>query len=54
MMRFVVFRDTHPDADAAEARDAAKSAGGASGDGATGDKASALGQSRKATVRDSQ
>ena len=52
MMRFVVFRDTHPDADAANAAsatDATKSA-----DGATGDKAAAPGQSRKATVQDSQ
>jgi len=52
MMRFVVFRDTHPDADAASARDAADAAKTA--DGTTGDKAAAPGQSRKATVRDSR
>jgi putative flippase GtrA len=58
MMRFVVFRDTHPDADAAKARDAADAAKSAdavkSADGATADRAATPGQSRKATVQDSQ
>jgi putative flippase GtrA len=45
MMRWVVFRDTHPDAaDGTDGPD----------QGATGDKAAAPGQSRTATVRDSR
>ena len=52
MMRFVVFRDTHPDADAANAAKAADAT--KSTNGATGGKAAAPGQSRKATVRDSR
>ena len=53
MMRFVVFRDTHPDADAASAASGAD-ATKRTDSGATEEKAAAPGQSRKATVRDSQ
>jgi putative flippase GtrA len=54
MMRFVVFRDTHPDADADAANAASAADAANSADGATEDTVAAPGQSRKATVRDSQ
>jgi putative flippase GtrA len=50
MMRWVVFRDTT--SNATDGTDG--TAGGATEDGAPGDKAAAPGQSRTATVRDSQ